>query len=276
MTSFFNHFRRDSSENMKRAFFIVVLGIYISFLPSPLKADEIKMLIWHPDIPSHDKEWTQKVESLVDYVNQRLTSDHLTYFIAGTPERAAEILDQERPAIGIVYDRYRKRHREIISPGRPWFFAPHLLEEPKSPDLFLGSEQFLPDLASHVLLKGKRSRKQEKEERFDIFSFMRPMPLKGIGTPLTMTDREIVESVINLRRSIVGIFKPSPRRARRSTDERSAVIRFSPDIPEGEVIEDTLLKMNSDPVGRKILQSLYFRGFIQASRPRALRRKRNR
>jgi hypothetical protein len=249
---------------MKRIIVILVLSaIALSFSP-PVNADEVRMMIWHPKLNQRDAEMMGNIEIFINYLNERLRWDHITYAIVQTPEQAAEYFNQHRPAIGLVDKKYWRRYKRTILPGRIWLTASHLRRAPRPPDLFIGSEQIAPDVVSEVFLKGVRYKTYGgKEEGFDLLGFMGMRPSKAPNSSVPLTDEALVEEMMKVRHNLTTLFGLLPSR---SSGAKSFVIRFSKDIVENDVIEDALLNMNSDPVGKEILESLRIKRFKSSKR----------
>lgn len=226
---------------MKRFILILVLSVIALSFPSLAGADEVRMMIWHPQINTRDAETMGNIEIFIDYLNRRLTRDHITYSIVQTPEQAADYINQYSPAMGLIDRKYWRKYGRVLSSGRYWLKVYHLLKPSRPPNLFMGSVQIVPDVASKVLLKGARFESSgEKEEDFDLLGFMGLRPSKTLESSAPPPDETL----------LFGLFP------RKSSDNISVVARFSTDIVEDDVIEDALLNMRSDHVGQETLDLL--------------------
>lgn len=237
----------------------MILAILWCSFPRPVNADEIRMMIWHPKIDPHNLEMMDDIEAFMGYLNGRLKSDNITYAIVQTPQEALDYFDSYNPKIGFIDRRYWKKYASSFSPGFTWLRVSYLKKPLPPPDLFVGSEELLPDLVGEVLLHGARFKRElNRRERVDILRAMGIQTPKKLNSPFLGGNDEGMDDIAKIISGLYGIPGISPIKRRAPW---SVLVQFSSDIPEGITLKESLLMMDQDPVGRDILESLRIERF---------------
>ncbi|MFH0799731.1 MAG: hypothetical protein V2A66_06075 [Pseudomonadota bacterium] len=255
---------------MKTILAILISAVFLLSFAPQVDADELNMMIWHPKIEANDIEMKKKIDIFIQYLNGKLTRDQITYTIVETPEEASKYIEESKPALGFVFQRYWTRQGHIFPSGRRWLVADHLTRPTRPPNLYVGQAPLLPDIASSVFLKGLRFKgyMEHSGDPMNIFDLMRTKPAGIMGMNLglapTVDYGKAVYDLMSIMHNIGAIFGLFQGKA---PGIKSVVLGLSPDIPEGDkrAVEEALLHMNADPTGRDILESLYIKNFRRPS-----------